>query len=441
MDSNHLDQFVTSCQLAEHPLKRAKKQTNQLYYRMLAHTISQCAGDSEYTNARLKQYRVMLAVNTEETTSVGTDRDKTLRAVLNPLRKPWLRKLRLCLICDVALISINRDSVDRTRNLMERFLSKRQLVLVDTLVGVLFADTDDAIPQRYLFLKASIEQFRANYQFVAQSEIRVFITANMSAGKSTLINAIIGKPITQTSQETCTANLSYLFDKPFEDHAIHLLNSPLNLNVSYNELRNLAKTDVSLIASYFRRLVPARSRVCLIDSPGVNSVIHQNHGALTCKALADEQYDKLVYVLNANKLGTDEELRYLKYIAANVAHQKVLFVLNKLDDFKHAEDSIAQSFQAVYHDLYQLGYENPIICPLSAYCAWLVKMKQNSEELTEDEEDVCQFYLKKFSRAECDLSVYYPTIKPPLLEDVWTTLAVKCGLYGFENILYGGTVQ
>lgn len=439
MENIQFNQFLTAHNIAEHPLKKAKKQTRQQYYRVLIYFISRCVSDNEYIHMRLAQYRKMLADNAEIVSLTDTSCNYEICSVINNPLKPWIWKQRLWLMCDIALISANFDAVKRAQEMMKSFLNNRQCVRLDMLVSAFF--TDAAIPKELLFAENWINQFRMNRRFKEQPEIKVFITANMSAGKSTLINAMIGKPITRTSQEACTANLCYLFDKPFEDHAIHLQASTLNLDASRSELMDDAKADGSFIASWFRKLVPTQKRICLIDSPGVNSAMHQNHGERTRKAIADEKYDKLVYVLNANKLGTDEELRYLKYIAENVPHEKVIFVLNKLDDFKHTEDSIKVSVVRIYNDLLQIGYENPIICPLSAYCAWLVKMKQNSEALTEDEEDICQFYLKKFSKAEYDLSAYYTDNAVVSPDDEWTVLAVKCGMYGFENILYGGMVE
>ena len=145
-------------------------------------------------------------------------------------------------------------------------------------------------------------------------------------------------------------------------------------------------------------------------------------------------------MLNANKLGTDEEFRFLKYISENVPKIKVILVLNKLDDFKSNEDSITASIEGVRKDLLQLGYENPVICPLSAYFALRLKMKQNGYLLTEDEQDTFDFYLNKFSKAEYDLSSFSDETKMPkhLAEDELSAFGLKCGLYCLENIIYGG---
>lgn len=111
-----------------------------------------------------------------------------------------------------------------------------------------------------------------------------------------------------------------------------------------------------------------------------------------------------------------------------------------MDDFRSNEDSITESIDGVRKDLIELGYENPVICPISAYFALLLKMKLNDEPFTEDEQDVFDLYKKKFSKAEYDLSRYSNETKMPkhLAEDELSAFGLKCGLYGLENIIYGG---
>ncbi len=117
---------------------------------------------------------------------------------------------------------------------------------------------------------------------------------------------------------------------PFEAASVHLLASLLNLNASYDDLMRVEKINSSYISSYFRSLIQPKALICFINTPDVNS----DHGKLSCKALVDEKYDKLIYVFDANRLGTVEELRYLKYISENVPKDKVIFVLNKVGNFR-----------------------------------------------------------------------------------------------------------
>lgn len=442
MESNLQINFISSHSLKVHPLTKSKNKTRLQYYLVLDYIVSKCVGITEYTAARLFQYHTMLVGN--ETVVVLNERNRNdiIRSMIGDRLRPWMWRYRFWLMCDISLIVGNKTAVVKAKEFMRTYLTKRQYTALSILVDSFF--NDDEVPKMMLFAEDLIHQFRINRRFAAQQERRILITANMSAGKSTLINALVGKQIVRTSQEACTANLYYLFNKPVEDDSIHIFSQKLKLDAAHGDLMKIEQAGGSHIATYFHSFDPLASpvRMCLIDTPGVNSAINREHGKRTRHALQNEHYDKLIYVLNANQLGTDEEIRYLKYISENVSEDKIIFVLNKLDNFKSADDSIAASIDGIQNDLAQLGFENPVIYPLSAYFALLLKLKQNGELLTEDEQDEYDYYVKKFSRSEYDLSKYMDQsfISIPV-DNEQSKLAVRCGLYALENILYGGNDQ
>lgn len=429
--------FIESLILETHPMKRAKLKLKMQYYIALEYLIRKCENNDEYTNARLAQYSTFLVGNANESKLTDEARENVTRFIVNNRIKPWRKKYRYWLLCDIALILIDETRIRKAADYLKEYLNKRQITLLDVLLTTLF--TNKEIPAAIVFTTELVEQFRSNRNFAAKSETRFIVTANMSAGKSTLINAIIGKPLTRTSQEACTGNLCYLYNKPFEDNTAHLFTSSLNLNASDNDLANVNCSVVSSIASHFRTTVPL-NRVCIIDTPGVNSAINRQHKEITRTALKEEMYDTLIYILNANKLGTDEENEHLQWVSKNVPKEKVVFVLNKLDDFNSTDDSIEESIDGVKNDLLTIGYEKPQICPLSAYFAFLIKLKANGGRMTEDEKDVYNLYVKKFSRAEYDLSKYVNGVHSNADDSELTQMSKKCGLYGLEQILFGGSL-
>lgn len=281
-----------------------------------------------------------------------------------------------------------------------------------------------------------VDCWQKNSAFLNKPLTKILVTANMSAGKSTLINALIGKPLVRTSQEACTKTLCHLYNKPFEDGFVDLYYPSIQFGVADTTLSEAENAGLRQIASYYHMITPYDSRVCIIDTPGVNSAIHREHGRLTKKALTEESYDWLVYVLNANYLGTDDEFAYLRFVSETVPKEKTIFVLNKVDSFQSGEDSIEESIQDIRKDLCALGYENPIICPISAYCALLIKKKVNGLLLDEDENDSLDMLSKKFRRPKYDLSQYYARPEISADKDEITDISIRCGLYGLEHILF-----
>ncbi len=427
--------FVEALTLEAHPLQGARPKLKMQYYIGLEYLIGQCGDSNEYISARLAQYHAFLVGNATMPEMTDKKYKDNIYSLINSRIRPWRKKYRYWQLCDIALILIHEPKIQKIATCLKGCLNKRQASQIDILLTTLF--NNEEIPKAISFTTDLVRQFRTNRNFTAKPETRFIVTANISAGKSTLINAIIGKPLTRTSQEVCTGNLCYLYNKPFEDNVIHLSTSPPNLNASYNDLTNVDRLAVNSIASYFRIVVPAK-RVCIIDTPGVNSATNRHHKKNTRKVLKEEMYDKLIYVLNANRLGTDEEKRHLQWVSENVSKEKVVFVLNKLDDFKSADDSIAESIEGVKNDLRAIGYEKPLICPLSSYFAFLIKLKANGERMTEDEDDAYNLYVRKFGKKEYDLSIYFNDVHTDVGDSELIQMSKRCGLYGLEQILFGG---
>lgn len=318
------------------------------------------------------------------------------------------------------------------RSFFREWYHKKLQVLFDVLYH-------NAQPTRDIEnVKKLINSWQLNEGFLKKPQRTILVTANMSAGKSTLINALVGKPIMCTSQEACTAHLCYVHNRPFEDNSIHLSTSSVNFSAHYEDLAQAQRTDTCSISTYFQTLLPQMFQICIVDTPGVDSAIHRNHGSQTKLALQEEKYDWILYVLDGKRIGSDAEYKYLKHIIQNVPKEKVTFVLNKLDIFKKNEDSIQRSIQSIREDLKKIGFEDPIIHPISAYYSLLLKMKMNGVNLTEDESDEFDQYTKKFNRSEYDLSLYYNVEQTTYWNenDFYTHMSIKCGLYGLESMLF-----
>lgn len=215
-----------------------------------------------------------------------------------------------------------------------------------------------------------------------------------------------------------------VFDKP-------------TINANDEELLSNDWDKKKYIATYFNLSFHQNERWSLIDTPGVNSSMNKQHGRITRSTLEQREYDAIIHVLNAQQLGTDEEIAHLRWLKKHVQDRLIIFALNKLDVFNSKEDNIDSSMDLVRADLEKIGFENPIICPMSAYFAFLLKKKKLGACFTEDEQDEYDLYVKKFKRSAYDLSRFYPQIQIKSNDDEFTVLMKKCGFYGFEKVIFG----
>ena len=432
--------FVAALDLQEHSLKRANKKIQLKYITALSYIIEESIKKACGNQNRVEQYiakRFDLYRNKVFSDAIATNADEKYRIkCISMFSKPWRNKYRHMMICDMALILLDDKLILQAIEIVKKqFPLKRQLE-VEQIYSLL--KNQKGIEKKFLPTLSLINQYRANMDFLYKEERRIIITANMSAGKSTLINALIGKPIVRTSQEVCTRDICYVFNKAYEDNNIHLLAKKLSLCAAADNLYDNDRDGCISIASYFVGVVPDVPRLCIIDTPGVDAALYEEHSHRTYKALLSDDYDTIIYVASPTRLGTDAEKKHLQWVFQNLQGKKVIFVLNKLDDCHYPSDSIEESVKNFKEDLLKIGFIEPVVCPISAYFSYLIKLRMTGQVLSEDEADEYALYTKKFMKPSYDLSCYYEGINSLPTDSEEIKLSKRAGLYGLEKTIYGG---
>ena len=142
----------------------------------------------------------------------------------------------------------------------------------------------------------------------------------MSAGKSTLLNALIGKKVNKTQNDACTAKTHYLFNKAFEDTLSYEYDYKLELDASYEVLMDdnkSNKSDEIYVGTRFRSVTDISTAICFIDTPGVNSSQDILHREISEHTISNSEYDLLLYVMNGENIGTDDDRRHLEFVYEN----------------------------------------------------------------------------------------------------------------------------
>lgn len=461
--------FTESLELREHPIKKSKEKIRLEYCQALSYIVNSAleravydvvrqdapATDThqgtaassgkltqveilqKYINQRLKIYCEQLDINTEKCVyHTDTQKKELLHSLSACITPPWRYKLKYWLLCDAALILLDHTLIEKAIEIEKGNLSQKASTALDKLIHS-FCDSN-SITEKLFFADYLANQYRKNKRFSQAKAQKLIVTANVSAGKSTLINALTGKPLARTSQETCTGNICYLYNKAFEDNRIALASPELNLDADPQKLRSyLWKGEIS-IAAHFTGISNINFPLCIMDTPGVNAALYKEHSKIAHNALKHQNYDKLLYIISPANLGTDAEIKHLKWVAENANQKKMIFVLNKLDDFRGDLDDISESMIGLRNDLLKLGFESPVICPISAYFGFLLKMKLTNQVLSEDEIDEYTMLAKKFSRPKYDLSGYYEGSQVSADDTEELKLCKQSGLYGLEKTIYGG---
>lgn len=235
------------------------------------------------------------------------------------------------------------------------------------------------------------------------------ICANISCGKSTFVNALLGNDFLPARNEATTACVTSVYDYDF---ATHLLGMAIKKNHTYSISDN---ADVSVVNAWntqadhiilqadLDNISNENIIVAVHDTPGVNNSANDEHKKVTMEFFNNNKMDLILYVANIENLGTNDDKKLLLEIKDNIVkkyNSKVFFIINKFDFLQPNKESKEYIVSNYYNFLENLGFEKPSIYPVSSKGARLFKMalKGKSDLFSESELDDFIPFLNKFTK-------------------------------------------
>lgn len=234
-----------------------------------------------------------------------------------------------------------------------------------------------------------------NFNKALNNEFEIAVVATMSAGKSTLINAMLGTELLPARNEATTATLARIHDVDDADHFVgeaidkdgECIKSYDPLTVAEMEKMNDDSISEIEITGNIVGITSKNLKLVLTDTPGTNNSQNENHKAHTYNLIKESKYKPMVlYVLNATQLRTNDDNTLLSDISdamkdgGRQASERFIFVMNKADEFDPEKgESVEKSIDDVRVYLKKHGIDNPRIYPCSALLAKNVrKYRQNT---------------------------------------------------------------
>ena len=264
--------------------------------------------------------------------------------------------------------------------------------LYEQLVGSCNQITKKALQRVYEFFKDGIpcgkipielrDHRNVNLKFASVPLKRILVVANVSAGKSTLINALIGKRVNKIATTACTKDLCYIFNKPQED-GLTIKQRKTGEIVYESDANKCVSDEGEAIGLHFVSDLLKDKKICLIDTPGFNDAKVQNSRTITEKAIKENDYDILVFVANGSYLERFDE-QHLLEVVVQYSKKPIVFVMNQLDRYDSEQDSIKNAIEDFKKDITSLGIKNPLIIPVSAKLALLIKLENQNLLNTRD---------------------------------------------------------
>ncbi|OMD44061.1 dynamin family protein [Paenibacillus odorifer] len=276
------------------------------------------------------------------------------------------------------------------------------------------------------------------FQHAKSSDFEVCVVATMSAGKSTLINAMLGTKLMPSKQEACTAIITRIKDitqdaVPFmaevynkeeklaETHTIltYPIMERLNSNENISEIKVLG--NIPFVSSEDVSLV-------LIDTPGPNNSRDPRHGKVQRDLLGKSSKALVLYILTG-EFGTDDDNALLKRVANSMSvggkqsKDRFIFVVNKMDDRKMEDGDTSQTLGRVRSYLKNHGIANPNLFPASAYPALNMRLIKSGAYVDTDTMDETEMKVRKLNRNETLHLETYASLPPSIRGEINDQLA------------------
>ncbi len=227
------------------------------------------------------------------------------------------------------------------------------------------------------------------------SRFEINVIATMSSGKSTLINALLGKQLMPAANEATTATIVKIedveqdnFSATAYDKSGHIVKDIKAVTLEdMKKLNNDAMVSTVVLKGKIPFVSSVGMKLVLVDTPGPNNSRDRSHQEMTYRMIADSDKSLVLYVMNGQQLGINDEKLFLDYICQKMqeggkqSRERFIFAVNKMDSFKPKDeglDCIDKALTNVKRGLEDRGIKSPNIFPVSA-CAAL-ELRTNDDE-------------------------------------------------------------
>lgn len=423
------------------PIFEESPELKELYYYTIKRYISMGKWKAKYIKSEMSLYaRKLLTVNKPKThiplSVIVQELDKLKKYKLNLIadicailgyEKRWVNSYKFLNIYKTLIkeLKFTEEEIRQSNKLIEYVISKKSRKTI--------SDKDIRLLDKNVF-----EHIKTNIDFINIKSFSFLVTATMSAGKSTFINALTGKQINLSQNLACTSKIHSIINKPYEDGYSYEYDFDLELDADKATLYDDNKRNDSntiWVSTCFNSDSLYGKKFIIHDSPGVNSSQNEDHRLITEKMLNNGKYNVILYVINATQIGTEDEAHHLDFLQ-KCSKKPVIFVLNKIDAFNDEDEDIMQAIDNCKKYLENAGFTEPVLCPVSSYAGLLAKRFISGEELPKYELRKLDNFIIDFERN--DLSKYFESQYDVHIndsEDEVKQLIKRCGLAYTEEII------
>lgn len=204
----------------------------------------------------------------------------------------------------------------------------------------------------------------------------VVFAGEFNSGKSTLINALLGKELLESGVLPTTDSITVLMGDENID----------GIGETINSFEGSLDTTTTSLPAQLHLLptsqYPLLSDLCVIDTPGTNAIMSLQHTASTLRILHNA--DLLIFVTSADRPFSESEKELL--ITSITYRKRVLVVINKMDILErqkgedHGDASKKRVISYVTEHASELLGGIPVVIPVSGRDALSVKVLSGNKD-------------------------------------------------------------
>ena len=249
-------------------------------------------------------------------------------------------------------------------------------------------------------------------QIAKGKDFEVCVVATMSAGKSTLINAMLGAKLMPSKQEACTAIITKIKDtKGTNKWKAQVYGKDGSLldtcdDLTYQDMEKFnSNTNVSTILAEGNIPFVSSKEVSLvlIDTPGPNNSTDPEHERIQSEFLNKNSKSLVLYVTEGT-FSTDDNNKLLGRVAKSMevggkqSKDRFIFVINKIDGRGKEDGDLSQTLDKVRAHLKLHGIEKANLFPAAALPALNIRLLDSGADLDDDTIDETEMRVRKFNR-------------------------------------------
>lgn len=269
------------------------------------------------------------------------------------------------------------------------------------------------------------------FERAKSSDFEVCVVATMSAGKSTLINALLREKLMPSKQEACTAIITKIKDTNTTDwkakvyakdgklieqqeHLTYSIMERLNGDEHVSEIE--VSGNIPFVNSDDMSLV-------LVDTPGPNNARDPEHKKVQSEFLSKSSKPLILYIMEGT-FGSDSDNELLGRVAESMkvggkqSKDRFIFVVNKMDGRRAEDGTTDDTLKRVRAYLENHGIYNPNIFPAASLPALNIQLIKNGVKVDEDTQDETYMLERKLNRNDDMHFEQYASLPKSIKDDI-----------------------